>query len=290
MWFYAAKSAAAGTFLRTGAMCGFVLAYAQTGDRLPDQSLLGRMDNAIRHRGPDEHGQQRSGRAAMGHRRLAIIDINGGQQPMCTPDGQVWIVFNGEIYNYHSVLDELAAAGHPLNTSSDTEVLLHAYLVWGEKCLDRLNGMFAFAIYDGRTQSVFAARDRFGEKPLYVLERDGTLYLASELKALVETELVEKRLDPVALYNYFANSYVMGPRTIFRGVRRLQPGHWLKAEGARVHERRYWAPPDPTEERADGNAVIEEAVAILKDSVRLRLVSDVPIGFFLSGGVDSSAV
>src|SRR5256885_9703291 len=249
-------------------MCGFVLAYAQTSDRLPDQTLLDRMDSAIRHRGPDEHGQTRCDRAVMGHRRLAIIDVAGGRQPMCTPDGQVCIVFNGEIYNFRAIRDELAAAGHPLNTSSDTEVLLHAYLVWGEKCLDRLNGMFAFAIYDGRTQSVFAARDRFGEKPLYVLEREGTLYFASELKALVDAGLVEKRLDPVALYNYFANSYVMGPRTIFRGVRRLQPGHWLKAEGANVDEGCYWAPPDPTEERADDKAIIEEALDILKDSVR----------------------
>ncbi|TMG77588.1 MAG: asparagine synthase (glutamine-hydrolyzing) [Betaproteobacteria bacterium] len=271
-------------------MCGFVLAYAQTSDRLPDQTLLDRMDTAIRHRGPDGHGQTRCDRAVMGHRRLAIIDITGGRQPMCTPDGKVLIVFNGEIYNFRAIRDELAAAGHPLHTSSDTEVLLHAYLVWGEKCLDRLNGMFAFAIYDGRTQSVFAARDRFGEKPLYVLEREGTLYFASELKALVDAGLVEKRLDPVALYNYFANSYVMGPRTIFRGVRRLQPGHWLKAEGANVDEGCYWAPPDPTEERADDKAIIEEALDILKDSVRLRLVSDVPIGFFLSGGVDSSTV
>jgi len=271
-------------------MCGFVLAYARTGDNLPDQALLGRMDTAIRHRGPDEHGQQRFDCAVMGHRRLAIIDLSGGQQPMCTPDGKVCIVFNGEIYNFHAVRDELAAAGHPLNTHSDTEVLLHAYLVWGAKCVDRLNGMFAFAIYNGHTQSVFAARDRFGEKPLYVLEHNGTLYLASELKALVETGLVEKRLDPVALYNYFANSYVMGPRTIFRGVRRLQPGHWLKAEGANVQERCYWAPPNPTEERSDEKAIIEEALDILKDSVQLRLVSDVPVGFFLSGGVDSSAV
>jgi asparagine synthase (glutamine-hydrolysing) len=248
------------------------------------------MDGVIRHRGPDEHGQKRLDRAVMGHRRLAIIDLAGGQQPMCTPDGQIWIVFNGEIYNFRAIQGELAAAGHPLNTNSDTEILLHAYLVWGEECLARLNGMFAFAIYDGHTQSVFAARDRFGEKPLYVLESKGTLYLASELKALVEAGLVEKRLDPVALYNYFANSYVMGPRTIFRGVHRLQPGHWLKAEGARVHERCYWAPPNPTEERTDEKAIIDEALEILRDSVRLRLVSDVPIGFFLSGGVDSSAV
>src|SRR2546422_9292773 len=271
-------------------MCGFVLAYARTGDRLPDQALLGKMDTAVRHRGPDEHGQKRLDRAVMGHRRLAIIDLAGGRQPMCTPDGQVWIVFNGEIYNFRAIQDELIAAGHPLNTSSDTEVLLHAYLVWGEKCLDRVNGMFAFAIYDGRSQSVFAARDRFGEKPFYVLEHNGTLYLASELKALVEAGLVEKGPDPIALYNYFTNSYLMCPRTIFRSVRRLQPGHWLKAEGAAVHERCYWAPPNPTDERTDEKAVINEALEILRDSVRLRLVSDVPIGCFLSGGVDSSAV
>src|SRR5260370_14697002 len=167
----------------------------------------------------------------MGHRRLAIIDITGGQQPMCTPDGEVWIVFNGEIYNFHSVRDELAAAGHPLNTSSDTEVLLHAYLVWGEKCLDRLNGMFAFAVYDGRSQSVFAARDRFGEKPLYVLEHRGTLYLASELKALVEAGLGEKRLAPRAPFNYFAQLLVVGPRTIFPRLGRLWP--WRVREAVR---------------------------------------------------------
>jgi len=271
-------------------VCGFVFAYSQTSDRLPDQTRLDRMDGVIRHRGPDEHGQKRLDRAVMGHRRLAIIDLAGGRQPMCTPDGQVWIVFNGEIYNFRAIQDELVAAGYALNTSSDTEVLLHAYLAWGERCLDRLNGMFAFAIYDGRSQSVFAARDRFGEKPFYVLEHNGTLYLASELKALVAAGLVEKCLDPVALYNYFTNSYVMGPRTIFRSVHRLQPGHWLKAEGAAVHERCYWAPPNPTEERTDEKAVIDEVLEILRDSVRLRLVSDVPIGFFLSGGVDSSSV
>ncbi|HET7200714.1 MAG TPA: asparagine synthase (glutamine-hydrolyzing), partial [Burkholderiales bacterium] len=271
-------------------MCGFVLAYSQSGDRLPDRSLLGRMDAVLRHRGPDGHGQHRCDRAVMGHRRLAIIDVAGGSQPMCSPDRQVWIVFNGEIYNFASIREELAAAGRPLSTNSDTEVLLHAYLEWGEECLPRLNGMFAFAIYDGRSGTVFAARDRFGEKPLYVLERDGTLYLASESKALVAAGLIERRLDPVALYSYFANSYVMGPRTIFRGLRRLQPGCWLKADGARVREQRYWAPPKPSEELDDERWAVEEILAILRDSVKLRLVSDVPVGFFLSGGADSSAV
>jgi asparagine synthase (glutamine-hydrolysing) len=271
-------------------MCGFVVAYSQTGKGPPDRALLERMDAAIRHRGPDEHGQTRCGRVAMGHCRLAIIDIGAGQQPMSSPDGRVRIVFNGEIYNFRALRCELAAAGRVLATDSDTEVLLQAYLEWGEACVGRLNGMFAFAIYDGRTQSLFAARDRFGEKPLYVLEREGTLYLASELKALVESGLVEKRLDPLALYNYFTSSYVMGPRTIFRGVRRLQPGCWLRAQGAAVQEGRYWAPPQPSEDLMDEKTIVPRVLDILRDSVRLRLVSDVPVGFFLSGGVDSSAV
>ena len=271
-------------------MCGFVIAYARTEDRLPDQALLGRMDSTLRHRGPDGHGQQRLDRAVMGHRRLAIIDLAGGQQPMCAADGQVWIVFNGEIYNYRAIRSKLTAAGHPVASDSDTAVLLHAYLAWGVTCLEHLNGMFAFAIYDGRTQTLFAARDRFGEKPLYVFEKNGTLYLASELKALVESGLVEKRLDPVALYSYFIHSYVIGPRTVFQDVRRLQPGHWLLADATGVREGRYWTPPDPSNERTDEEAIIKEVLAILGDAVRLRLVSDVPVGFFLSGGVDSSAV
>jgi asparagine synthase (glutamine-hydrolysing) len=272
-------------------MCGFVLAYAKSGARLPEAALLNRMDGAIRHRGPDEHGQKRLGDVVMGHRRLAIIGLSAaGQQPMCAANGEAYIVFNGEIYNFAAVGEELAAAGYPVDKRSDTSVLLYAYLAWGEKCLDRLNGMFAFAVYDPRDQSLFAARDRFGEKPLYLMEREGVLYLASELKALVEAGLVEKRLDPLALYNYFANSYVMGPRTIFRGVRRLQPGHWLEARGSAVVEQRYWAPPRPSEDRSDERGITEEILAILRDAVRLRLVADVPVGFFLSGGVDSSAV
>jgi asparagine synthase (glutamine-hydrolysing) len=271
-------------------MCGFVLAYSRSGDRLPNGAVWDRIDAAIRHRGPDGHGRIHAGRVLMDHRRLAVLDLAGGQQPMASPDGQAWIVFNGEIYNFAAVRDALVAAGRTLATRSDTEVLLHAYLEWGEGCLERLNGMFAFAIYDGRSGALFAARDRFGEKPLYLLERGGVLYLASELKALVEAGLVEKRLDPAALYNYFANSYVMGPRTIFRGVWRLQPGHWLKAEGAELRVQRYWSPPEPREEIADEGAALARALDILRDSVRLRLVADVPVGFFLSGGVDSSAV
>src|SRR3989440_2371404 len=271
-------------------MCGFVLAYAKSGARLPEPALLDRMDGSIRHRGPDETGQKRLGDVVMGPRGLAILGLTGGQQPMCAANGEAYIVFNGEIYNFAAIGEQLEAAGYPVDKRSDTSVLLYAYLAWGEKCLDRLNGMFAFAIYDLRDQSLFAARDRFGEKPLYLMEREGVLYLASELKALAQAGLVEKRLDPLALYNYFTNSYVMGPRTIFRGVRRLQPGHLLRAHGSAGGGQRYWAPPRPSEDRSDEHGITEEILAILRDAVRLRLVADVPVGFFLSGGVDSSAV
>ena len=271
-------------------MCGFIFAYAQSGNALPDNAKLDRMDAVLAHRGPDASGAARFGRAAMRHRRLAIVGLGGGQQPACTADGRVWLVFNGEIYNFREIRAELRDLGSALDTESDTEVLLHAYLAWGESCVTRLNGMFAFVVYDGRSGSVFAARDRFGEKPLYVLESGGALYLASELKALVEGGLVAKRLDPVAVYNYFATSYIIGPRTIFEGVRRLPAGHWLKANGTRVEQGAYWQPPTPTEERTDEQGVVNEALDLLRDSIRLRLVADVPVGMFLSGGVDSSAI
>lgn len=248
------------------------------------------MDGALRHRGPDEHGQKILPRAAMGHRRLAIIDITGGQQPMASPDGRVWIVFNGEIYNFAEVRAQLHAAGYPIKGTSDTEVLLTAYLAWGPACLDRLNGMFAFAIHDGRDDSVFAARDRLGEKPLYVMETADALYLASELKAFTAAGLVEKRLDPVALYDYFSGYYIKGPRTVFRGVRRLQPGHCLMLRDGVLSERAYWAPPVPTDELTDTPSLLRQVDDLLHDAVRMRLVADVPLGFFLSGGVDSSAI
>ena len=272
-------------------MCGFVLAYARrSGAPLPTNDFVERMSSTIVHRGPDQFGQTDFERVAMAHRRLAIIDLKGGQQPMCTADGRLWLVFNGEIYNFRALRAELAAAGHPLETESDTEVLLHAYRVWGAKCLDRLNGMFAFAVYDASTQSVFAARDRFGEKPLYVLETPDTVYLSSELKALVEAGVVDKKLDPCALYEYFTKCYITGPRTIFRGVRRLQAGHWLSLHDGDVCEYRYWAPPNPTNELTNEKEIIDQALDTLRESVKLRLVADTGVGLFLSGGVDSSAV
>jgi asparagine synthase (glutamine-hydrolysing) len=272
-------------------MCGFVMAYARHGGAsLPARNCVDRMAASILHRGPDQHGQVVRERVAMAHQRLAIIDLTGGQQPMCTPDGRLWLVFNGEIYNFRALIAELAAAGHPLDTNSDTEVLLNAYRVWGPRCLERLNGMFAFAIYDTVTQSVFAARDRFGEKPLYILETDDVVYLSSELKALGETGALDKRLEPLALYEYFTKGYISGPRTIFRNVRRLPAGHWLDVRDQATCEQLYWAPPKPTEELTDEAEILKRVTDTLRESVQLRLVADTRVGLFLSGGVDSSAV
>lgn len=271
-------------------MCGFVFVYAKREGGLPGEATLAAMDRVLAHRGPDASGTRMVNRAMMAHRRLRVIDLTGGQQPMASPDGAVWIVFNGEIYNYHDVLAELRGLGHVLGGASDTEVLLTAYLEWGDACVDRLNGMFAFVIHDGRDERVFAARDRFGEKPLYVHESGDCVYFASELKALVAANVFAKRIDPIALYSYFSTTYVVGPRTIFRDVTRLQPGHALAVEGEKITTWPYWRPPRPSAEITDQAEAINRTRDLLRDAVRLRLVSDVPIGFFLSGGVDSSAI
>ncbi len=271
-------------------MCGFVFIYAKCEGALPGERTLAAMDRALAHRGPDEHGSKTLDRAMMAHRRLRVIDLTGGQQPMAGPDGQVWIVFNGEIYNYRDVLADLRALGHSIAGASDTEVLLTAYLEWGDDCVHRLNGMFAFVIYDGRTDRVFAARDRFGEKPLYVHETGDLVTFASELKALVAANIFDKRIDPVALYGYFATTYVIGPRTIFKDVSRLQPGNALSVANGTLTTWPYWKPPRPSAGIDDEAEAIERTRDLLRDAVRLRLVSDVPLGFFLSGGVDSSAI
>ncbi|MCX5659232.1 MAG: asparagine synthase (glutamine-hydrolyzing), partial [Planctomycetota bacterium] len=248
------------------------------------------MSAAIAHRGPDQQGQLALGPAGLAHRRLRIIDLDGGKQPMSSPDGQVALVFNGEIYNFKELVHELRALGHTLSGKSDTEVLLAAYLAWGEACVDRLNGMFAFAVYDARTNKVFAARDRFGEKPFYFTQTNDAIYLASELKALVAGGVVEPVLDRVALYGYFTMGYVSGPRTVYAGVHRLQPGHALRIIDGQLSTWRYWSPPEPSGEIDNERDAIARTLDLLHDSLRLRLVSDVPLGFFLSGGIDSSAV
>lgn len=272
-------------------MCGFALIYSKNSAKPTLDHELSQMEVSIRHRGPDEQGQCKVTPIAISHCRLAIIDLVGGKQPMRSADGRFWIAFNGEIYNYKDIRHDLEVLGHQFRDRSDTEVLLTAWQQWGEACLDRLNGMFVVAIYDSYQRKLTAARDRFGEKPLYYCETSNAIYLASELKALVAAGVVDRTLDPFALYSYFTLGYVAGEQSIFRNVRRLGPGHLLTyspQEG--IAQRRWYQPPMPSEDLHDESVVTETALDLLRDSVRLRLVSDVPVGCFLSGGVDSSAV
>ncbi len=271
-------------------MCGIAGIVEKREGRSPDPERLRRMSVALGHRGPDDEGIQVEGPVGLVHRRLTIIDLVGGRQPMADASGQVRIVFNGEIYNFRELGEELALLGRAVSGRSDTEVLLAAYLEWGTACPERLNGMFAFVIHDGRTGTIFAARDRFGEKPLYLCETASELCFASELKALVKGGAELGPLDPRAIYQYFTRGYVSGPGTIFAGARRLQPAHafaWSR-EGSRTW--RYWTPPEPTAGITDPDEAIRRTEELLRDSVRMRLVSDVPLGFFLSGGIDSSLV
>jgi asparagine synthase (glutamine-hydrolysing) len=248
----------------------------------------------LRHRGPDDegiHADARSG-VAIGARRLSIMDIDGGHQPLSNEDGTVWAAFNGEIYNHPRLREDLRARGHTFTTSGDTEVLVHLYEEYGEAMVHALEGMFTFAIWDERTQRLLLARDRFGEKPLFLHERGGELLFASELTSLLEVRPGLRELDPVAIDAFFVFAYVPGPGTIVPGVRQLPPGHLLTWErGATARERSWWSPPQqPVSRRDPPAAIVAEAKQLFEESVRTRLVADVPVGVFLSGGVDSTLV
>jgi asparagine synthase (glutamine-hydrolysing) len=274
-------------------MCGIVGIFDTRGRGEPDRQLLRNMMQALLHRGPDEGGEHFEPGVALGHRRLAIIDLSTGQQPLANEDGSVIIIFNGEIYNYPPLVRELSDAGHRFRTHSDTEVIVHAWEEWGERCVDRLNGMFAFAIWDRNRETLFLARDRLGKKPLYYsLLPGGELLFASELKALLVDPRVSRRLDPTAVEDYLALGYVPDPKCILANVSKLAPGHTLMIKRGEplATPRRYWNLSFNGHAPRDEGAVAEELVARLREATRIRLMSEVPLGAFLSGGVDSSAV
>ena len=270
-------------------MCGIAgIVYADS-NRSVDPRILRVLCGAIAHRGPDDEGHFLEGRAALGMRRLAIIDLGGGNQPLFNEDGQVVVFFNGEIYNYRALRDGLLARGHVLATHSDTEVLAHLYEERGADLVEPLRGMFAFAIWDRRRQQLTLGRDRFGIKPLYFTRRPWGLAFASELKALVDANLTERELNPSALDAFLQLGYIPTPLSPFNDVEKLEPGHVLTWSPDRpVAIRRYW--DLPTERRAGSADVVGETVAALDDAVAAHLVSDVPVAAFLSGGLDSSAV
>jgi len=278
-------------------MCGFVGTATQSPSS--NRTWLATGSDAITHRGPDDAGEWWSdnGQVGLAHRRLSIIDLSpAGHQPMRDEQRGLAIVFNGEIYNFRELRAELEQRGYVFRSSSDTEVLLAAYDAWGTECLTRLNGMFAFALYDARRQTVFLARDRAGEKPLFYHLAQGTLHFASELKALLANPSLPRRINPDSLDCYLAMGYVPGERCILQGYNKLPPAHALSFDLQRGRAKmwRYWQVPDLTPEAAaeevDELGLLDELEALLEDSVRRQLVADVPVGVLLSGGVDSSLV
>ena len=274
-------------------MCGITGVFDSRGRREIDRGLLERMNDSQFHRGPDEFGLHLEPGVGLGHRRLSIIDLSTGQQPLYNEDRSVVVVFNGEIYNYLELVPELQALGHVFRTRSDTEVIVHAWEAWGESCVERFRGMFAFAISDRNRETLFLARDRLGVKPLYyAMLDDGRLIFGSELKSLLVHPCLKRDIDPAAVEDYFAYGYVPEPRTIFRGARKLPPGCTLalRRGGALGEPRQYWDVPFKPGPALTESEAIEELTVRLRESVKIRLMSEVPLGAFLSGGVDSSGV
>jgi asparagine synthase (glutamine-hydrolysing) len=271
-------------------MCGVAGLFDIKGSRAYHAAVIRRMTAAIAHRGPDGEGIHLQPGLALGHRRLAVIDVRGGAQPMRTRDGALTVVFNGEIYNFRSLRGELEERGFCFETRSDTEVLLHGWRAWREHLFSKLQGQFALALWDDREQTLVLARDHFGKKPLhYQVRADGTLAFASEIKALLTIPDADRTLDREAVEDYFAYGYVPDPKTIYRSIRKLPAAHYLLARRDRPLDiRRYWSllekPPEP------GRTSPEFVAERLGEAVRRRLVSDVPLGALLSGGLDSSAV
>lgn len=267
-------------------MCGIV---GFVGERADMQEILQRMMDAIAHRGPDGQGQFVEGPAALGQRRLSIIDLAGGKQPMFNEDESLAVIFNGEIYNFQELTAELTQAGHTFATRSDTEILLHGYEQWGRGLLDRLRGMFAFAIWNRKTGTLFCARDHFGIKPLYYYQNAaGELLFGSEIKSFLEHPGFEKALNEDQLPLYLSYQYSPGEDTFFKGVKKLLPAHWLEWRDGRVTVERYWRPefaPDPAPSLADWENSISAA---MQESVQAHKIADVEVGSFLSSGVDSS--
>jgi asparagine synthase (glutamine-hydrolysing) len=275
-------------------MCG--IAGIVSSDRLApdDRARAVAMRDVMSYRGPDGAGLHADAQAVLAHRRLSIVDLAGGHQPLANEADTIWVTFNGEIYNHRDVRAQLEGAGHAYRTRSDTETIVHAYEQWGDDCVLRFRGMFAFAIWDSTARRLLLARDRLGVKPLYWALAGDRLLFASEMKAILESGLVAARPNHRVLSEVLATRGTAGDETMFEGIFKLLPGHRLVFEGGRIRAEKYWDVPldgpDPELERLHDGALIDRFRELLKESVRLRLMSDVPLGMFLSGGIDSSAI
>ena len=275
-------------------MCGIAGLIAEGALAPDDRGRAIGMRDVIRHRGPDDAGLYLDEHAALGHRRLSIVDLAAGHQPLANEEESIWIVFNGEIYNHAELRPMLEAAGHRYRTRSDTETIVHAYEQWGDGCVERLRGMFAFALWDAHRRRLLLARDRLGVKPLYWSRVGDRLLFGSEIKSLLASGVIVPRARESALPELLGTRYLSGEDTLFEGIHRLMPGHTLVFENGEVRVRQYWEIPvaQPAEDlSAQRDAdLVERFRALLEESVRIRLMADVPLGMFLSGGLDSSAI
>lgn len=272
-------------------MCGIAGIYTDRKRSSSDLlETIKSMTSRLKHRGPDEEGYYVKDAIALGHRRLSIIDLKTGRQPIFNEDGSKCIIFNGEIYNYREIKTELINKGHRFSSTSDTETILHAYEEWDEACVEKLNGMFAFCIWDRKKETMFLGRDRLGEKPLFFAFAKGTFIFASEMKSLLAEGSLDRTIDAEALASFFTFSYIPAPLTIFRSIRKLPPAHVLTYRKGRLRIRRYWDVVFEPDRRKKERDFINEYLELLRGSVKARLMSEVPLGAFLSGGIDSSAV
>jgi len=271
-------------------MCGIAGYLELKKPSSPDKDLVRRMIGSIRYRGPDEFGAYFDNRCALGHARLSIIDLTGGSQPLSNEDGSLWITFNGEIYNYLELRTELEKSHHRFRTKSDTEVIIHAFEEWGTKCLDKLNGQFAFAIYNRRDGSLFLSRDRMGIRPLFYTQHGNRFYFASEIKALFCNRTIPRQIDLKGLDETFTWWTTAPPRTAFENISELPPASYIIVQNGQYRTKSYWTLeyPEVFDQRRSAVSWAEELHELLVDSVRLRLRADVPVGAYLSGGLDSS--
>lgn len=277
-------------------MCG-IAGVVDTRGRPVELALVRRLCEVLGHRGPDDEGYHADGPVGLGQRRLAILDLAGGRQPMSNEDGTVWITFNGEIYNFRDLRERLEGLGHRFATHSDTEAIVHAYEQYGPACVKELRGMFAFALWDQSRQTLLLARDRMGKKPLFYAEVDEQWVFGSELQALLQHPGLAREVDWAAMDDYLTYGYVPAPKTIFRGVHKLAPAHWLtlklrpgESGGPEVHVERYWQLAYEPKSRLSEEDAADGLLDVLRESVRLRMIADVPLGALLSGGIDSSIV
>lgn len=272
-------------------MCGIAGLYEHNSEYIANPQTLERMAAKLHHRGPDDRGFRTFGRVGLAHTRLSIIDLsNNGHQPMANEDNSVWISFNGEIYDYGLQRNQLEQHGHRFRSNTDTEVIIHLYEEYGLEGLSTLNGMFAFALWDARTERLVLARDRTGQKPLYIYERNGHIAFASEIKALLADPLVSNEIDPKAIPAYLAHGYIPSPDTFYQYVKKLEPGSFKVLEHGRSYLKSYWTYPSVPSHSPSFNEAVVEVRNQVDAAVRRRLIADVPLGAFLSGGVDSSII